>query len=617
METSKISRRAFLSGSILAGAGVAVAGLAGCSPKSSSSTDSTSTSSSTRPFGYMCDEDWLGSAPEIADSAISATYTADVVVIGGGHAGTQAALAAAQQGATVAVIETHEDGNITYRGDDICSYNSSTLEGWGFGPYNLEDIVNEYVRRANGRCNTDVIRTFVYNSGEMFDNLVSITPSTSNWHDYAGGQCIVQIGYNKPNGSYYPVEVEGYKMWASTCQTVGTKNTQPVGKSGLTGVTRLTEIETYSREAAEDLGATWYCGQTAQTLTQDSTGKVTGVITQSSDGSYVKFSCNKGVILSTGDFGHNADMIWELCSEVMEYAERVGVAREKTTGMTDCVGTGHKLGCWAGGMIETHPRPIAVNCPNLGMGPWGTTPCLWLNSNGARFMNESMAGLALVQSLHQPMGDISNDCNFAIMDSKHLQYIQAAGLDHGAPNWGMASQIADYTTAMNALDANTGSGSVPGLEIASANSSSYMNSTVYVGATAEKALQNAGFSSEVVTAALASLKRYNAFCTEGVDEDYGKNANCLIPIDEGPFYVGKQSTSGLYNCGLNTITGLIVDGDLRVLNVDRTEPIEGLYAAGNCMGQRYGNAYNCPSAGNNMGNAMTTGRVAGKNCAKL
>src|SRR5699024_7649210 len=139
--------------------------------------------------------------PVIDDADISQTYTADVVVVGGGHAGTQAALAAAQQGASVAVLESHADGEIIYRGDDICSYNSKLLESWGFGPYDLEEIVNEYVRRANGRCDTDVIRTFVYNSGEMMDNLASLVPDNSDVFDYAGGQCIVQIGYNLPDGS--------------------------------------------------------------------------------------------------------------------------------------------------------------------------------------------------------------------------------------------------------------------------------------------------------------------------------------------------------------------------------------------------------------------------------
>ncbi len=610
-----MNRRSFLKGAALAASAAAATGLVGCSSSTSSTDSSSSTTTSARPTGYMCDEDWLGTAPSIASSDIASTHTVDVVVVGGGHAGTQAALAAAQAGATVAVIEKHADGSITYRGDDICSYNSAQLQKWGFGPYNLEDIVNEYVRRANGRCDTDVIHTFVYNSGEMMDNLVSITPSTSNLFDYEGGQCIVQIGYDKPNGSYYPVESEGYYMWASTLQTIGTQNANPVGKAGLTAVTRLTEIETYARDAAEGLGATWYCEQDAQVLTQDAGGAVTGVISKAADGTYVKFEANKGVILSTGDFGANADMIWELCSEVAEYAERVGSPRENVTGMTDCVGAGQKLGCWAGGMIETHPRPIAVNTPSLSFGPWGTTPCLWLNSQGNRYMNEAMAGLALVQALHQPMADLESSANFAIMDSNYMQSIQGAGLDHGAPNWGFAEGMEIFKSDMAALDVSKGSGDVTGLEIAS--TALKMKSTVYVGSTVAEALTNAGITGTAQTAALASVKRYNELCAVQDDTDYCKNPNLMVPVQTAPFYISLQSTSKLYNCGLNTITGLIVDGDMRVLNMDRSEAISGLYAAGNCMGQRYGNAYNCPSAGNNMGNAMTTGRVAGKRCAAL
>lgn len=618
----KLSRRNFLG--MAAGAGVLGAlSITGCAPQSAPETsDATNggktlseTGSATRPDYYMCDEDWLGSAPEIAADEITSTNSFDVVVVGGGHAGTQAALAAAQEGAKVAVIEKHNDGEIIYRGDDICSYNSELLQSWGFGPYDLDEIVNEYVRRANGRCNTDVIRAFVYNSGEMMDNLASLVPETSNVFDYENNECIVQIAYDKPNGSNYPVEISGYKMWASTVQTVGTQNEQPVGKQGLTGISRLTELEVYSREAAEDLGAEWFCGHSAIRCISDESGAVTGVIAQDADGNYVQFDAAKGVILATGDFGANTDMVWELCTECAENAMRHGVERESLLSMTDCDGSGHKMGCWAGGAIESHPRPVAGDAPSISFGPWGSTPCLWMNCNGERFMNESFAGLVLAQSVRQPINlEGKMQGNFAIMDKKHMQYIQAGGLDHGAPNWGFPEGIEEYEAQMDAADPSAGTVNVRGLEIANRNM--VMTNDVFVGSTIEEVLTNAGLEGDALKTALATVERYNELCAAGKDSDFGKPANNMIAIDEAPFYIATQSTPRLYGPGLNTLAGLCVNGNMQVLTPSKNAVIPGLYAVGNTMGERYGNAYNCPSAGNNMGNAMTTGRVAGKHAAQ-
>ena len=603
-------------GAVAAGASVALADEAAEeAPAEEAEAEETEDASTTPVPYYMCDEDWLGSAPTIDAADIAETQSFDVVVVGGGHAGTQAALAAAQNGATVAVIEKHVDGEIVYRGDDICSYNSELLEGWGFGPYDLNEIVNEYVRRANGRCNQAVIRRFVYNSGEMMDNLVSVTPETSNWYDYEGGECTVQIAYDKPDGSYYPLEIEGYKMWASTMQTWGTTNAEPVGKNEQEGLSRLAEIETYCREAAEDLGAQWFCGYTGVECVLSDDGAVTGVIAQAEDGTYVQFDAANGVILATGDFGSNTDMVWELCTECAENAMRHGVARESLRGMTDCDGSGHKMGCWAGGAIESHPRPVAGNAPAASFGPWGSAPCLWMNCNGERFMNENFAGLVVAESIRQPVdSDAAVSGNFAIMDSKYMQYLQAGGLDHGAPNWGWPEAFEVYDEIASACDGTEGTIQVPGLEIANRDNIS-TSSTLYVGTTVEEALTSAGLEGDALETAIASVERYNEMCAAGVDDDFGKDAATLISIDEPPFFVATQSTTSLYGPGLNTLAGLCVDSYYRVLNPNKDSVIPGLYAVGNTMGERYGNSYSCPSAGNNMGNAMTSGRVAGKHAA--
>ena len=64
--------------------------------------------------------------------------------------------------------------------------------------------------------------------------------------------------------------------------------------------------------------------------------------------------------------------------------------------------------------------------------------------------------------------------------------------------------------------------------------------------------------------------------------------------------------------GLVSLCGLVTNDDLNVLGSDLKTPIKGLYAVGNCLGQRFGNAYSTPAAGSSIGMALTHGYVAGK-----
>ena len=65
------------------------------------------------------------------------------------------------------------------------------------------------------------------------------------------------------------------------------------------------------------------------------------------------------------------------------------------------------------------------------------------------------------------------------------------------------------------------------------------------------------------------------------------------------------------------MSGLITDETQNVLRKDDWTPIKGLYAAGNCLGGRYGFGYSTPFAGNSIGMALTHGWLAGRTVANL
>jgi succinate dehydrogenase/fumarate reductase flavoprotein subunit len=611
------SRRNFIRGAALAtGAGI----LAGCAPKvvgteSPATTGETGApvtqSAGTRPFGYMCDSDWLGKAPVISEADISSEETFDVVILGGGHAGTQAALGAAQSGASVVVIEKQPANAYTWKGDDICSYNSQFMIERGFGPYNTGEILTEYVKRAAGRCNPPIIEKFIANSGEMMDNMVSLVPSTSNLLDIEGGQAIIQVAYGKPDGSYYPMEQAGYKSWATTLQTIGTSN--PTAVNGREGLSRLTEIETYVMLEAIRLGAKWYHEYEATVLVQNEAGDVTGAIVKGPDGKYQKLNATKGVLLATGDFAANPDMCWELLGEAAEYNERAGSTKEMTKGMSTSDGIGHKMGCWAGGFIEPNPRPT-MSMGGGGGGPFGTAPFLWLNAEGKRYMNEAMTSAAYVGTLRQPRGIVTT-----ITDKKWMQTVQGSSIDHGAPNWG-------YPKAFEILQEEMGQVYGSGAEgkavhqvgiiniqmMAMPADQGFFKTVVFAADTLEELCGYLGYTGDSVKAVVESVKEYNGLCGAGKDTLFGKDDYLMIPVDEAPFYGCVSMNTGVATVGLVTLAGLVTNTDMQVLKADGASPIKGLYAAGNCLGGRYGNAYATPSAGNSMGMAMTHGRVAGK-----
>ncbi|MEG0323316.1 MAG: FAD-dependent oxidoreductase, partial [Raoultibacter sp.] len=158
MEQHAMNRRNFLKGALATGAFAASgAVLASCSPaqsKDDAGSGAKGDAAATKAVptkGYECSEDWLGEKPSIADGDITSTKEFDIVVCGAGNAGVQAALAVAQEGAKVAVLEIQPEATWNQLGNDICAFNAQWLIEKGYGPYKTGDIVAEFVRRGGGR----------------------------------------------------------------------------------------------------------------------------------------------------------------------------------------------------------------------------------------------------------------------------------------------------------------------------------------------------------------------------------------------------------------------------------------------------------------------------------
>ncbi|RDB64698.1 succinate dehydrogenase [Gordonibacter sp. 28C] len=622
LEHGGIGRRDFLKGALGMGAVAATAALVpGCSPQSSKeaqgSEGSGSASASQEGTGYVATADWLGEKPEIDDGDIVETVECDVVVCGGGHAGIQAALAAAEGGAKVAVIEQSPEASRKVKGEDVGHVNSQFLIDRGFGPYDEGEVVQEFCTRAAGRVNTEVIRKYVANSGETFDHMVElvkwpddrikkVSQDQSDLSPLDDSQiCIQQPSLRFDGPVEYPLKRGGFKTWPSVVQFMGTINHETF--EGNAAFSRLDEVQQFSILEGKDLGVEWHCEQKATVLTQDDDGAVTGVIAEGSDG-YVKYVASKGVILCTGDFAANTDMTWNLLTEYREWNERAGMGADSLMGQTDCYGEGHKMGCWAGGMIEAGPRG-AMSFGGGGSGPWGTSPFLWLNSEGDRFMNEAATSTAIAEVIRQPRGGITG-----VTDANWRETLKYSSLDHGCANFGREDYYTEMEADMEAIAVDDPKGGT----VRMCTVAERMACQLYKASTLDGLADMLGYTGETKENFLASIERYNELCHAGADTDFGKDACLMTPIEEAPFYGygnaapgGFGGNNGTMSISLVTLCGLVTNGDLQVLDKD-ANVIPGLYAAGNTLGGRYGLGYSTPITGNSIGMAVTHGRVAGK-----
>ena len=258
------------------------------------------------------------------------------------------------------------------------------------------------------------------------------------------------------------------------------------------------------------------------------------------------------------------------------------------------------MGIWAGGWMELGPHAPMTH--HMG-GSLGVDSFLQLNMEGRRFMNEDVPGQNIAdEHTRQP---VSKDPEMAaagvkawqIFDSKWPEQIIHMPDGHGYTTYFIPDEETDkYATVLS------------GFGLGYTTKAMVDERTDVICDTLEELAEQTGLPYETMK---AEIERYNELCHKGVDEDFGKMAKRMFPVENPPYYACKFGNAGM----LVMVGGLECTHNLEVTKNGTNDPIPGLYVAGNSMGRRFLVDYPVVVAGISLGTALTFGRLAGKNAA--
>ena len=596
MSEMNVTRRNFLSGAALVSAAIAGAGLAGCAPQTAAPAASSSSAgetlgttgaaNSTVGFDGTGTLPWLGEAPAISDDQVEEELTADVVVVGLGAAGVPAARAAAEAGAKVVCLESSSHLNSV--ASDMAIFGGQTQAQWGRGDGFLDKkmVVNMHMEECSHHVSQSVISRYYDESGAALDWFVGASKNLYMAPEsYAEIPTDAQANYMFPY--MYPVP-ETYDY---------TKEDLPCYPTSV-GFSSLATVMADNLQAAVDAGAEVRYSTKGVELILNDEGAVAGIYAQAagSDG-YLKITA-QSVILATGDYLGNEDMMKFYAPECVENGINILSIDLDDEGNYTNVGEGHKMGAWAGAAIEQWHAPMIHHMGGGagadGRGVIGNNGYLWLNLRGKRFMNEDLPGQQLENQVElQPQRKA-----YQFFDAswpEQLAYFPAA---HGVACIYRDEPLPEYTASGLRINVRTPADIDAAVEEGRCLKADTIDELLGM------------IEGMDVETAKASIERYNELARAGEDTDFFKSSQRLFALENGPFYAAE--------CGcaltLGNLGGLESDEDCHVYNTDR-ELIPGLYAAGATQGGRFAVQYPISLKGLSCGMCMVYGKIAGENAA--
>ena len=564
-----LNRRSFVKGAALGAAGLVAGGaLSACSPAAKPDDavqDATATATNS------ADQRWsFEIAPDpIGDDLISETVESDVVVVGGGMSGLVAAASCAENGLQVTLISASK-GPVSRGGSNNGVY-SKVMEEMGIPRMDPTWFYRKEYVANGGNFKPALWYKFYNNSEEAINWIIDIAAK-------AGIKTTIESGPEYKEGDPMFTPPAAHAFYVDDSELKGSIGN---GEGHI-----ATEMARY---IADDLGVDVRWSVKGEQLVRGgiangTEGRVDAIIASDGDGAYTKYVGTKAVIMATGDFSHDRDMMERYCPQAVELCDFTnGINYDQGIWMGGLMpGDGHKMELWVGAAWQKEPNNIMLGRPNLpGDQPYTSHTGLMVDNAGQRFMNEdALGGLACATIMHLP--------------EKTAYCIWGANRAEAGGPWGAINYPhGEYFTTEEVIE--RWDTDADGFGIVKAD-------------TREEVIAQLGLPASTID----TVERYNKMCEAGVDTDFYKTADKLIPIGEGdgPFY-GASFSPGF----LTSLGGLRTDSDLRVLD-ENDKPIEGLFNAGCMIGNFYSGTYTFAMEGMNYGaTCITLPYVLGKDLA--
>lgn len=521
-----------------------------------------------------CDTASLMTAPEKTPPETT-EYTADVIIVGAGGAGLSAAVSATDEGASVILIEkegyvggnTLVSGGIFNAPDEEMQKEVEMTAGVqalveaAISEEPVSEAHEELMEKVRAQYEAHLAAGKTY----LFDSVEWYTLQTWNAGDKVADLDLVYTMCANSYDTLTWLRNLGWTYYSDIRQGAGSlyqRTHSSVDHAGVGFINALTS-------GLEDRDAQIVYSTTATELIMEN-GVCVGVLAEDRDGNQITFHANKNVILATGGFARNTEML----SQYNTSGKWPDLTKITGTNMPGITGDGIRMAEAVGAALRDMDQiqllqttqPGTGNCVYAYVAPKEAAGYLFFNSEGKRFIGEdgrrddiSLAALAQTDAL------------FYMLES--------------------ADVITDPENTYDLLG-------VPMTECISAGA-------IIVGDTLEELCEKIGWDYATVK---AEIDAYNANVDENaLTDEYGR-ALFTTKLENGPWYAIPRTPSVHHTMG-----GVVINTKTQVLDTEGNV-IAGLLAAGEVTGGIHGGNR---IGGNALVDCITYGRIAGTQAATL